>query len=180
MFLYDQQSSTGSLLAEADAVIQTQHPAQSFTPALASVGFISLLLADLNGGNGAGATVYINLSSNSVTGPIISSTDPVFMPDSFGGGGGNVTNFLFAAAVLVSPGTTYYFDPVVQSGDLWVLYFHTPTDYPGGTSYMGGTPFGGDLWFREGVVVPEPSSISLLGLGSSLVFIRYFLKKRRT
>jgi hypothetical protein len=37
--------------------------------------------------------------------------------------------------------------------------------YPGGTAYGSGFPLGHDVWFSEGVVVPEPSAWALLGLG---------------
>src|ERR1035437_10305454 len=116
--IYDQQSATNRSIS-GGAPIQGQEPAgQSFTPALSSVGFVQLELSDFNPGNGVGATVYVNLRAGSLTGTIMGSTDPVFMPDGFSYG---VTNFFFAAPAAVNPGTVYYLEPILQSGDHWLL-----------------------------------------------------------
>jgi len=159
-FIYDQQSSDENDIAGL-AVIQVQQPGQSFTPLLSSVGFIRLALQDLNVGNSLGATIYVNLRTDSITGPILSSTGAVFMPDAFFG----VTDFFFSTPVSVTPGVIYYFQPVVQSGDGWaVAGYHY--NYSGGTEFLQGVAFpGSDLWFREGIVVPEPSSGLLILLG---------------
>jgi hypothetical protein len=165
-FIYDQQSADETAGGGAGVGIQAYQPTgQSFTPAITTVGFIRLQLADANYGNGSGATVYVNLRSNSITGPIMGSTDPVFMPDGFGIGNGNrgYTNFFFSTAVSVIPGTTYYFQPVVQSGnDLVIIGYNY--GYSGGTAFFQGVANpNSDLWFREGIyVVPEPSSLSLV------------------
>ena len=47
-------------------------------------------------------------------------------------------------------------------------------NYTGGNCYSGGDLQGPwDYWFREGIVVPEPSSIPLLVLGGcSLVWFK--------
>src|SRR5437867_13447920 len=93
-FIYDQQSVTNdSAVGEGAPAIQSNQPiGQSFTPTLSSIGFIRLFLGD-SAFNGLGATIYVNLRSDSITGPIIGSTDPTFLPDRFSG----LTDFLFAA-----------------------------------------------------------------------------------
>jgi hypothetical protein len=168
-FVYDQQSSTESLPGEAIVGITSfQQPVgQSFTPSLSAIGFIRLELGDGNVGNGLGTTVSVNLRTNSITGPILGFTMPVFLPDGFGG----FTNFFFSIPVSVTPGVTYYFQPVIQSGDACVVGRFVP-DYPGGTEYINGQPDNNDLWFREGIVVPEPSAVILvlLGVGSFICF----------
>jgi hypothetical protein len=70
-----------------------------------------------------------------------------------------------------------YFQPVVQSGDAWGIYHDRHLDYSGGTAFFGGQldPFF-DLWFREGIIVPEPSSALLLLSGAVLVV--YFRRMR--
>jgi hypothetical protein len=79
-----------------------------------------LQLADAVSGNGSGARVYVNLRSDSITGTILATTASVFMPDGFGTGANRgYTNFFFSTSVSLTPGTTYYFQPVVQSGDVW-------------------------------------------------------------
>jgi hypothetical protein len=165
-FLYDQQSVLNdSTTGEAAPVIQSSPPfGQSFTPTLSSVGFIRLALGDSTF-NGIGATLYVNLRSNSVTGPILGSTEPIFLPDaSFG-----KPTFLFPTPVDVTPGQTYFFEPVVQSGDLWQIVMDTHYNYTGGMVFALGQPGPDyDLWFREGIIIPEPSSTLLLLTGAAL------------
>jgi hypothetical protein len=164
-FIYDQSSATNRSFS-GGAPIQSQQPTgQSFTPALSSVEFVQLEFRDFNSGNGTGATVYVNLRADSITGLILSSTDPVSMPDGFAYG---ITNFFFTTPVAVSPGTTYYFQPVVQSGDHWDMIVGQ-YNYPGGTFFANGAPdpIGFDVWFREGALTPEPSSGLLLLFGAA-------------
>src|ERR1035437_10238364 len=162
-FIYDQSSATTRSFS-GGAPIQGQEPTgQSFTPALSSVGFVQLELSDFNPGNGVGATVYVNLRAGSLTGTIMGSTDPVFMPDGFSYG---VTNFFFAAPAAVNPGTVYYLEPTLQSGDHWDIIIGS-YNYPGGTFFANGLPNPNafDVWFREGSIVPEPPSGLLVLLG---------------
>ena len=104
----------------------------------------------------------------------LGSTEPVFMPDGFGIGSRGFTNFIFATPVPVISGTTYYFQPVIQSGDTNAFAI-AAYNY----NYSGGTAFGGgeassffDLWFREGTFVPEPSATMLLLGGLALLGCR--------
>jgi len=171
-FVYDQQSvpndTTGG---EGAPIIQANGPVgQSFTPLLPGVGFVRLFLGD-SSRNGIGATILLNLRSDSMTGPILSSSQPVFMADGFAG----LTNFFFPTEVPVSPGTTYIFELVVQSGDKWVVVDDPNFNYPGGTAFGQGLPaLPFDLWFREGIIIPEPSSLvlALSGLACFAVLIR--------
>jgi hypothetical protein len=171
-FVYDQQSAIESTGGGIAVTIQTHQPiGQSFTPGLSSIGFVRLFLID-NTFNSLGATVYVNLRSDSITGPILASTDPVFMPDGFGG----YPNFFFALPVAITPGQTYYFQPIVQSGDSWSLVAYNSYYYPGGMGFNAGIAIpNSDLWFREGIIVPEPSSAVLL-----LIAVAVFLRRRRT
>jgi len=170
-FQYDQQSLNHTIPPNFPQYIQGNEPiGQSFTPSVSSVGFVQLALYDGHPNNGQGATVYVNIQSNSIAGPVLSSTDPVFLPDTPLGGG--VTNFLFSTPVPVVPGTAYFFDVVVQSGDLWRLDT-VPDLYPGGTMFLQGAaqPVQ-DIWFREGIIVPEPSMVALLITAGALFCVR--------
>jgi hypothetical protein len=171
-FIYDQQSADESSGGGGFVTIQSNQPlGQSFIPTNSSIGFIRLLLSD-SVLNGSGATVYLNLLSSSITGTILGKTEPVFMPDGFGVSSRGFANFFFPVPIAINPGTTYYFQPVVQSGDpSWaVLGYHYL--YPGGTAFLNGLAnSGNDLWFREGVFVPEPSSICLLIGGGVLFYV---------
>jgi hypothetical protein len=99
------------------------------------------------------------------------------MPNSFLN---NVTNFLFAVPVPVTPGTTYYLQPVLQSGesawDITVGNFN----YANGTWIAYGQPVldGSVLWFREGTYVPEPSSALLFALAAATLCAPRFHRLR--
>jgi hypothetical protein len=83
------------------------------------------------------------------------------------------TNFFFSAPVPVVPGTTYFLQPVVQSGDAWTTSLDINYKYPGGTIFFSGIADSSfDMWFREGIIVPEPSFVALLLLGAGVLFWR--------
>ena len=174
-FVYDQQSADENTDGDLESTsgIQSLEPiGQSFTPTLSSVGFIRLALGDGHSGNGLGATMDVLLRSDSITGSIIGTSESVTMPDSYG----NFTDFFFSTPVAVTPGVTYYFQPVVESGDTWAIISVFAFLFPGGTGYYNGTANSyHDLWFREGAVTstPEPSSVALFLLGGgALIFFR--------
>jgi hypothetical protein len=147
---------------------------QSFTPSLSAVGFVRLFFADLNRGNGLGGTVYVNLRSGSISGTVLGATPAIAMADSFGG----FTDFYFPSTVSVVPGTKYYFETVFQSGDPnFGIVAYNSYFYSGGEAIFSGTPSPGfDLWFREGIVVPEPSTIGL-GIFGAVMF--FFVGRKR-
>lgn len=165
-FQYDQQSVTDqSQPVGITTPIQTQQPiGQSFTPDLSSIGFVTLYLSDQTLG-GSGSTVYVNLWSGSIgTGTLLDSTDPVFVPH----GSFSYENFFFPTGFGVTPGATYYLQPVIQSGDSdnnMVTGLISGTSYPNGTTFINGSSSSFDILFREGVVVPEPSCLALALLG---------------
>jgi len=162
-FIYDQQA-TNIIEGSGFLNYQGQTIGQSFTPSFSAVGFVALNLYDA-GSLPIGATVYVNIRSDSFSGPILGSSMPVTMPNQFFG----ITNFLFSTPLVVTPSVTYFFEPVVQSGDGWGSYV-TDGSYPGGTAISQGVPIPDrDLWFREGVVVPEPSSVGLILLGAGVL-----------
>jgi len=142
---------------------------QSFTAALSSIDFLRLKFNDGNTVDGLGATIYINLRAGSISGTIVSTTSPVAMGNGFAG----VTTFLFPSSVPLSAGTTYYFEPILQSGGTWNIEAGE-YNYPGGSLFANGLPVtASDLWFREGIIVPEPSSFALLVIGGcSLLWLR--------
>ncbi|MGI8965329.1 MAG: PEP-CTERM sorting domain-containing protein [Limisphaerales bacterium] len=161
-FLYDQQSTNQ---IEGVLGLGEQPIGQSFTPLFPSVGFVMLKLSGTFGG-----TVYVNLRSDSITGTILGSTTPVFMPDRFFG----ITNFMFTTSITVIPGIPYYLQPVGGAGGFGSF---AADGYPGGSLiYRGSLVPYKDLWFREGVVVPEPSSVFLVLLGGGVLF--YAVRKK--
>jgi len=177
-FVYDQQSSDEPNGGSSANVIQDAQPTgQSFTPSLNGIGFVRLNVFDENRNNGLGATIYVNLRSGSITGPIVDSTAPVTLPDNFGLplNTGFVT-FRFSAEVPLQPGTKYFLQPVVQAGDSWGIFAGT-FGYDRGELYaFGSSSPTTDYWFREGVIVPEPSTIELVALCMGI----YACRKVRT
>jgi hypothetical protein len=166
-FVYDQQSSIESDLGGQGFAIQTFQPmGQSFTPSLDGVGFIRMHLA--RGSFDQGAVIFLNLRTDSITGAVFAATSPVTLPVGFIG----TVDFLFPNQVPLTPGTTYYFQPIIQSGGPFSASGDT-FRYPGGSGFLNGNPVSEDLWFREGIIVPEPSVTGLLLVGAGLfVFAR--------
>lgn len=164
-FVYDQQSSTteGFFPPASGAGIQQYAPVgQSFTPSLSAVGFIRLELADENPGNGLGGMLFVNLRMSGISGAILSTAAPVFLPDGYNG----PANFFFGAPVAVTPGVTYYFDVAALSGDQWALQL---TGGEPGLGYTGGTAFSAAGQTRSTVCgfVKASSHRSLPRLGCS-------------
>src|ERR1051325_10003086 len=171
--VYDQQSSDESNPGASFNTIQNVQPTgQSFTPSLNGIGFVRFNLFDRGPNNGIGATLFVNLRSDSITGPIIDSTAPVTLVDSTGSF--TFIDFFFSNNVPIQPGTKYFLQPVVQSGDLWGIV-GANFNYAGGELYANGTAFSSDYWFREGVIVPEPSLTALVFVTASVFIWR---KKR--
>src|SRR4029079_10643190 len=134
-----------------------------------SVGFVQLELFDGHPNNGQGATLYVNLRAGSITGAVLNTTSPVFMPDTPTGGG--ATNFFFSGPVGVTPGTAYFFEIVVQSGDPWLV--NLTGSYAHGTAYIQRvTQTSDDLWFREGVIAPEPASTLVFFGAAGILLLR--------
>jgi hypothetical protein len=74
-----------------------------------------------------------------------------------------ICEFSISTPSAVTPGTTYYLQPVIQSGDSFEVGVVSASSYANGTAFFHGVAVGSNLWFREGIVVPEPSVV-LLGL----------------
>lgn len=167
-FIYDQQSSTNEtsfVLGEGAGAIQALSPlGQSFTPSLSEVNFVRLSFADLFLSNDIGATLSVNLRTNTISDTILATSSSVTLPDDFSG----FVNFFFPSNVVVAPGATYTFEVNIQPGsDRWL--FSANGYYTGGSAYFNGKPTAYDLWFREGVyTVPEPSAAHLALLGSAI------------
>jgi len=127
---------------------------QSFTPARGGIDFIDLMCL-------AKGTVYIVLRSQSPTGPIIASTDPVAVASP--PGPPVWTRFYFPSQVRLNADVTYYFQPILSDGN-GVVLASIGTQYTAGTAFRGTQPIEHwDVFFREGwmLVVPEPPTVAL-------------------
>lgn len=148
-FDYDQQSAmTGG--GAAQHLSETISIGQTFVPTLSSVGFVRLFIGDAFFDN-HGATLLVNLHSDGPSGSVLSTSNPVMLPDQFGG----QVNFYFSNPPQVTPGATYFIECVLRdSWSSWTVGAYNTYNYGGGMAYFAGVadPYL-DLWFREGVVV---------------------------
>lgn len=161
-FVYDQQDNVA--VDGSSSIGQTPF-GQSFTPTLDSIGFVELQFF-----NTSGSTVAVNVRSGSITGPILGTSLSIFFPNNSPG----VSDFLFSNPIALTPGTKYWFEPVVVSG-LPPGIDATIVPYAGGNIIISGTDRSGlNLWFGEGIIasVPEPSSVALLLVGGILYWHR--------
>ncbi len=155
--------------------IQPDPTGESFVPTLSPIEIVQFYLSDGNPDQ-IGSTLLVDLWAGSLTsGVLLGQSAPVTVSGSFFG----VTTFSFSGAVTLTPGDTYYLQPIIQSGDSEQIGLVPGVDYPNGMAFLSGTADpGGDLWFREGIVVPEPSSFSLAAFG--MLGIYPVLRNRRT
>ena len=167
--LVDQASGTPNEITTESTTLPGNAIVQSFTPSLSAVGFVQL--QTYISAASSGETVMINLRQDAYNGPIVRSTDPVFLINK----GTAINTFYFSGNVPITQNQVYFFEPMVLSAGNWNIGYK-PSSYDRGDMYSNGTPSGGfvDLWFQEGIVVPEPGTVGLLFLGTSL-----FLWQRR-
>jgi len=171
-FQIDQQTS-GTGFPATYVEFLTSTVGQTFVPQMSSVGSVQVFLSDSYSG-GSGVMCYMNLRANSLDGVMLGTTEAIYVPVGFTAS----TNFLFSSPVNVTPGATYAFEVVVQSGDRLNVGKVSDSDYPNGSAYnkyISTIGLGVDLWFREGVItdVPEPASISVFVLGLIALGWRY-------
>ena len=169
--VFDQQSATTPEKANYDSfALYIQPLYDSFVPTLSSIGFVQLELTDDPDSNTSGAAISVALYSGSPQYPtFLGGTERVYLPPNFNNdqiGNSGVTNFYFATSIALTPGQTYYLVPLEITGDhVWSVAV-TDNTYPNGGLYgFDGT----DLWFREGIVTPEPSVLALWALGGLLI-----------
>ncbi|HOY58854.1 MAG TPA: hypothetical protein PK640_12065 [Verrucomicrobiota bacterium] len=155
--------------------------AQSFEPTLDEVGFVEIAFRyGLSSDSLLSETLYLNLREGSVTGPILGSTPALVFTHASGDPGWGVTHvqdFLFPEAVGVNPGEKYFIEVVHVSGDDLIgvaivapKTIGEPDYYPSGELFLTGRPYrGSDMWFREGILIPEPGTASLMVLGAALL-----------
>jgi hypothetical protein len=170
----DQQSANRS---DSHSSIAVANTGQSFTPTMSGIDFIQIAVADPSSPPSADQ-VFVNLRSGSITGAIIGTTGPVDMPNSTNIGPGFFSTCFFPATVPLTPGVQYFFQPVDTLNNNSVGIELGTFNYSGGQMYSGSsTLLDFDLWFTEGIVVPEPGTVAVLALGSGMM--AWHVRRRR-
>jgi hypothetical protein len=155
-------------------------PIQEFIPSLSSLNAVQLFTRDLFL-FGVGTTLSVNIRKDSVTGPIIGTSDSLNLPHGFRG----VTQFAFPQMIPLIPGSIYAIEPLNLGGEMWSTYENGSLDsgYPKGRMFFNGNEnyygYDRDFWFVEGVLIPEPSTCAL-GALTLLLFSARASRRRFT
>jgi hypothetical protein len=141
---------------------------QEFVPTLNAMDFVDAAFTTREGGFDT-ITMQVLIHESTITGPVVgASAMDTFSASAFFGG---VHRFEFPSTVPLVAGNMYVLDFVQQLPVGNFIGTDPSMAYPGGQMIRGGAPFDGfDLWFREGVMVPEPSTSLLALVGILLLF----------
>jgi len=172
--LVDQASGTTDEVVTVATRMPDNQIAQSFTPSLSAVGFVQFSESVPAFPGNDQVTFVVNLRSGAYNGPILSSTDAVILVNH----GTQIGTFYYPASISVTSGQLYFFEPVLLSAGSMDIGYKFPSSYPGGEAWNNGGPGGGDYWFREGIVVPEPSAVWLLLFGGAVLLWRWRVGRR--
>jgi len=158
------QTSLPMTLLPGEPSFSAGNSGQQFTPALTSLDVVEMMVQDLAGSSGASVGVRIYQGSDN-TGILLGQSQPLNLPDGFGVPDGGVAHFHFASAIPVTPAAQHFIELVHVSGDDFGWRGDRDT-YPGGAAvFNGSVNLYQDGWFREGLHIPEPATLTLLGLG---------------
>lgn len=137
---------------------------QEFSPTLNSLGFVDVWI--FNEAPVGPADFTVRIREGSIAGGILGASEmaTIGSPPSLG-----PTRFAFAATVGLTGGATHVLEVVqVMGGAGWGAGYGPNSGYAAGQAIFGTSPVDYDLWFREGVLVPEPGVWVLGGLGTVL------------
>ena len=155
---------------------------QRFNPDRAEMHFVELAMFDATT-DPNGGSAFVRVREGTLDGNILGTSETVFLEDCFqfpGGPGCGMAatqvaqvRFDFPEPILF-PGTPNpVFEVVHAGGDPLGVAFASRNPYLGGHAFVeGAANFDLDLTFREGIVVPEPASVALIGLGLIVTSLR--------
>jgi hypothetical protein len=165
-------------LAPVQGAIQIQYAetvGQEFVPTLPGLVAIRVMLQDSND-HIAAAPITLNLRATDNTGPILASAVAMPFDDVFTQG---LVEFTFPSVVAVTPSETYFFELDASSarGSILRSQGASPSGYyaDGRMMQLGNFYATTDALFQtvgDSVVVPEPSTALLLGLGLAGLALR--------
>jgi len=159
---YDQVCGLDGLVVEGLDGIGTAL-GQSFIPALSGITFVQLQAVVYPVAGSATSRIY--LREGGPAGPLLGASELLLITDNTLA----VRTWFFPETIALAPGRTYYLgleaapaNPATLGMSVSYLY---GWPYSQGTLYANGAPSANaDLWFRTGVVVPEPGAGVLLAL----------------
>jgi hypothetical protein len=146
---------------------------QEFRPTLPALDFIDVGLISMDPNDTGTFQVHLRHQG---AGQLLATSEPV----SVSNGQPGLVHFSFANSVPLTPGETYFFH-IPHDGPYWGAIIG-PTTYDRGSASVveaSGWPADYDLWFREGIVVPEPATWQLAAAASTLLLLTSRLKARR-
>jgi hypothetical protein len=164
----DQQNVDANALDGANtSFIMSQ--GQSFTPTLNGVDFITLKIADYDTSS-PGGKIILGLGKGPTGGqPILGYSNEVTIPANLGLGFHSYT-FTFPERIAVTPGEVYAFGVIPQSGQFGIAFGENK--YEGGAYFALTEVAAGDMYFIEGIIVPEPGVPVLTGAAALILLNR--------
>jgi hypothetical protein len=147
--------------------IKNVRNAQSFTPALDTLEFVDVRIANMTPTvpslpDSRGATFDVAIrTGESLANSIIATSRPIDLPGGFGRGTGDpdIVTFRFDAPVSLTPASLHSFEVRYLDGDEGAQFFVLSGIQAGGYPLGQAIGYSGDWWFREGIgpLPPEPS-----------------------
>jgi hypothetical protein len=146
--------------------------------------YVTILEPTPSGGGQQTAAAFLQ---NPLGGTVIGQSLIVTLQPGFGQSSllGGLTTFNFSSAVPLTPGTPYALQVHLLTAGNWAFldnagsppFYSNVTYYAGGGNgfILGNPNFAPefDLYFQEGMTVPEPSTIALIGTGLLGLLIRH-------
>jgi hypothetical protein len=148
---------------------------QEFLPAAEKLDFVELRLSDASTALDS-FEIFVNIRDTSIDGDILGTSELLMLEDCFnqpegpgcgiGGGTPAEVRLEFPATVSLAISSTYVLEIVPGGGTSGLaIGYSFSNPYPLGRAIFSGIPESdNDLWFREGYIIPEPATLTLLGL----------------
>jgi hypothetical protein len=154
---------------------------QTFVPGLTGLDVVELKLSGSGIVDGVQEVLQVQIHDGAPTGAVLGSSLQVVLPDAFVM---SVVHFDFPSVVSLTPGNSYAIQlaPVSPTSTSRSVRLSVLSDlYPSGqyyTSPEAPSSGSGDMWFRTGLHVPEPSTLALSA--AALLALSYSAWRRKS